>query len=208
MAELSRLRVVPVREVWRHEAHDFTQWMLDNADVLADVLGMDLELEAAEHPVGGFSLDLIGREVATGHVVIVENQLERSDHTHLGQILTYAGGTNPQTIVWCAPAFTEPHRAAIDWLNEHTDEETRFFAVEVAAVQIDDSRPAPMFKLVAQPNDWAKQVHVETTPRPYPPSSPCVDQIDGGFPRLLDHAALRHLEHLVRVRIRATGSTR
>lgn len=166
MADLSRLKVVPVREVWKHEAHDFTQWMLDNADVLADVLGMDLELEAAEHPVGGFSLDLIGREVATGHVVIVENQLERSDHTHLGQILTYAGGTNPQTIVWCAPAFTEPHRAAIDWLNEHTDEDTRFFAVEVAAVRIDDSRPAPMFKLVAQPNDWAKQVHVETTSGP------------------------------------------
>lgn len=166
MADLSRLKVIPVREVWKHEAHDFTQWMLDNADVLADVLSMDLELEAAEHPVGGFSLDLIGREVVTGHVVIVENQLERSDHTHLGQILTYAGGTNPQTIVWCAPAFTDPHRAAIDWLNEHTDEDTRFFAVEVAAVQIDDSRPAPMFRLVAQPNDWAKQVHTETSAGP------------------------------------------
>lgn len=163
MADLSRLRVVPVREVWKHEAYDFTQWMLANADVLADVLGMELELTAAEHPVGGFSLDLIGTEVGTGNVVIVENQLEQTDHGHLGQIMTYAGGTNPQTIVWCAPSFRDEHRAALDWLNEVTDENTRFFGVEVSAVRIDDSRPAPMFRLVAQPNDWAKQVHAETT---------------------------------------------
>lgn len=166
MADLSRLKVIPVRDVWKHEAHDFTQWMLDNADVLSDVLGMELELTAAEHPVGGFSLDLIGREVATDNVVIVENQLEQTDHGHLGQIMTYAGGTNPQTIVWCAPSFRDEHRAALDWLNERTDEDTRFFGVEVSAVRIDDSRPAPLFKLVAQPNDWAKQVHAETTAAP------------------------------------------
>lgn len=163
MADLSRLQVVPVREVWRHEAYDFTQWMLENADVLADVLGMELELTAAEHPVGGFSLDLIGREVGTGATVIVENQLEQTDHGHLGQIMTYAGGTDPQTIVWCAPSFRDEHRAALDWLNERTDESTRFFGVEVAAVRIDESRPAPMFRLVAQPNDWTKQVHAETS---------------------------------------------
>lgn len=166
MADLSRLRIVPVREVWKHEAYDFTQWMLQNADVLADVLGMELELTAAEHPVGGFSLDLIGREVGTGNVVIVENQLEQTDHGHLGQIMTYAGGTDPQTIVWCAPSFRDEHRAALDWLNERTDENTRFFGVEIAAVQIDESRPAPMFKLVVQPNDWAKQVHAETSAAP------------------------------------------
>ncbi|MEU0314608.1 DUF4268 domain-containing protein [Nocardioides sp. NPDC006273] len=163
---MSRLRVIPVREVWKHEAYDFTQWMLQNADVLADVLGMELELTAAEHPVGGFSLDLIGREVGTGNVVIVENQLEQTDHGHLGQIMTYAGGTDPQTIVWCAPSFRDEHRAALDWLNERTDENTRFFGVEITAVQIDDSRPAPHFKLVAQPNDWTKQVHAETSAIP------------------------------------------
>lgn len=161
MADLSRLRVVPVREVWRHEAYDFTQWMLLNADVLADVLGMELELTEAERQVGGFSLDLIGREIGTGDVVIVENQLEPTDHGHLGQLLTYAGGTDPTTIVWCAPVFRDEHRAALDWLNEHTDEGTRFFGVEVSAVQIDDSRPAPLFRVVAQPNDWTKQVHAE-----------------------------------------------
>ena len=163
---MGRLTVVPVRDVWKHEAYDFTQWMLQNADVLADVLGMELELTAAEHPVGGFSLDLIGREVGTGDVVIVENQLEQTDHGHLGQIMTYAGGTDPQTVVWCAPTFRDEHRAALDWLNERTDENTRFFGVEITAVQIDNSRPAPLFRLVAQPNEWTKQVHAETSAVP------------------------------------------
>src|SRR5689334_7361750 len=153
-ADLGRVTSVPVREVWPHEAHDFTRWMLANADVLSDVLGIDLELTHNEHRVGDFSLDLLGVDRVTGERVIVENQLEQSDHGHLGQILTYAGGTDPTTIVWCAPSFRDEHRAAIDWINERTDENTRFFAVEVAAVKIDESRPAPMFKLVAQPNDW------------------------------------------------------
>lgn len=158
---LSRLAVVSIREIWKHEAHDFTLWLLQNADVLGEALGMDLELTEAERRVGGFSLDLIGTDLATNTVVIVENQLEQTDHSHLGQLLTYAGGTDPSTIVWCAPAFREEHRAALDWLNEHTDEDTRFFGVEIAAVRIDDSRPAPLFRVVAKPNDWTKQVHTE-----------------------------------------------
>ncbi len=158
---LSRLRRVPIREVWKHEAHDFTKWLLDNADVLSDLLGMDLELTEAERKVGGFSLDLIGRDLSTGGVVIVENQLETTDHGHLGQLLTYAGGTDPSTIVWCSPSFRDEHRAALDWLNEHTGEGIRFFGVEVSAVTIDGSQPAPLFRLVAQPNDWTKQVHTE-----------------------------------------------
>lgn len=160
---LGRLQPVPPREVWPNEAVHFTPWMLANADVLGDVLGMDLELEVAEHPVGGFSLDLMGRDVSTGRVVIVENQLETSDHTHLGQILTYAGGTDPTTIVWVAAAFRPEHRSALDWLNARTDENTRFFGVEVGVVRIGQSEPAPAFKLVAQPNDWEKTVRAATT---------------------------------------------
>ncbi|MEE9963608.1 MAG: DUF4268 domain-containing protein [Propionicimonas sp.] len=160
-ADLSRLRPVAVRDVWKYEDRDFTTWLLENADVLADVLGMEIELTRAEHQVGGFRLDLIGQTPGNQGVVIVENQLEQTDHSHLGQILTYAGGTSPSTIVWCAPSFRDEHRAALDWLNEHTDEDTRFFGVEVSAVQIDSSRPAPLFRLVAQPNDWAKQVHAD-----------------------------------------------
>lgn len=163
-AELGRLTVVPAREVWPHEAHDFTPWMLGNVDVLSDLLGMDLSLSVAEHPVGGFSLDLLGVDEATGRTVIVENQLEISDHTHLGQILTYAAGTDPTTIVWVTTGFRPEHRAAIDWLNERTDEDTRFFGVEIGVVRIGESMPAPAFTLVAQPNDWEKQVRRTVAP--------------------------------------------
>lgn len=155
---LGRLKIVKPRDVWAREDHDFTPWLLKNADVLSALLGMELVLEAAEHPVGGFWLDLIGRDETTGQRVIVENQLEQSDHLHLGQILTYAAGTDPTTIVWIATDFRAEHRAALDWLNERTTEETRFFGVEIEVVQIEDSIPAPAFKLVAQPNDWGKQV--------------------------------------------------
>lgn len=161
MPALSRITAVPVREVWAHEAHHFTQWLLQNSDVLSDLLGMDLAITAAEQRVGGFALDLIGSDLQTGETVIIENQLEATDHGHLGQLLTYAGGTDPSTIVWCAPSFRDEHRAALDWLNEHTEEGIRFFGVEIAAVRIEESRPAPSFRLVAQPNDWTKRVHAE-----------------------------------------------
>lgn len=162
---LGRVETVRPRDVWPHEAHDFTPWLLANVDVLASLLGMDsLVLEAAEHPVGDFSLDLIGRDEATNEKVIVENQLEISDHTHLGQILTYAAGTDPTTVVWVAAGFRDEHRLAIDWLNDRTDERTRFFAVEIQVIKIGESLPAPAFKLVAQPNDWGKQVRAAAAP--------------------------------------------
>lgn len=159
---LSRLEVVRPRDVWQHEALNFTPWLLANVDVLSDLLGMDLVLERAEHPVGDFSLDLIGYDQSTNDVVIVENQLEVSDHTHLGQILTYAAGTAPTTIVWIATGFRPEHRAAIDWLNERTDDHTRFFGVQIEVVRIGTSDPAPAFRLVAQPNDWEKTVRKTT----------------------------------------------
>jgi Domain of unknown function (DUF4268) len=159
---LGRLSTVAPRTVWPHEAHSFTPWLLSNVDVLNDLLGMDLELKVAEHPVGDFSLDLLGRDTNDDSVVIIENQLDQSDHTHLGQILTYAAGTDPKTIVWISTGFRLEHRAALDWLNEHTDPDTRFFGIEIGVVQIGDSDPAPNFKLVAQPNDWGKRVKAAT----------------------------------------------
>jgi hypothetical protein len=155
---LGKLAPVALRAVWPHEAQDFTPWLLANDDVLGEVLHMDLELRAAEHPVGEFFLDLVGVDTATGDRVIVENQLDISDHNHLGQILTYAGGTDPVNIVWVAPRFRDEHRAALDWLNNRTDEDTRFFAVEVSVVRIADSLPAPLLRLVVAPNDWGKSV--------------------------------------------------
>lgn len=160
---LGRLDVVDARDVWPSEPHDSTPWLLNNVDVLSDLLEMDLVLEEAEHAVGGFSLDLKGHDEATGETVIVENQLEVSDHIHLGQIITYAAGTDPTTIVWVTTGFRPEHRAAIDWLNQRTDENTRFFGVVIHVVRIGDSQPAPDFELVAQPNDWKKQVKKTTS---------------------------------------------
>ena len=162
MTDISRLKRVQLREVWSNEAHDFTPWLLANSDALGEALGMDLDLHEAEHTVGDFSLDLIGTDLATNETVIVENQLARSDHTHLGQILTYAGGTDPVNIVWVTESFRPEHRAALDWLNERTDERTRFFGVEISAVQIQDSAFAPLFSVVANPNEWSKEVRGAT----------------------------------------------
>ncbi len=162
MSEIGRLKKFKPREAWSHEALDFTPWLLENAHVLGEALGMELELFEAEHSVGGFSLDLIGEDLNSKEIVIIENQLEASDHSHLGQILTYAGGTNAVNVVWIAETFRSEHRAALDWLNERTDEGTRFFAVELSAVQIGDSPLAPLFTVVVEPNDWQKTVRRST----------------------------------------------
>ena len=158
MPELGRLESVDPRSVWQHEAVDFTPWLLDNADVLADALGIDLELSTAEHPVGGFSLDLIGRDLTNDCVLIVENQLSSTDHGHLGQLVTYAAGTEARTVVWVALQFREEHRQALDYLNDLAGDATRFFGVELAVVRIGGSQRAPLLRVRAQPNDWHAQV--------------------------------------------------
>jgi len=160
--QVGHLEAVDVRSVWKHEALDFTPWILNNADRLSDALGINLELRASEHPIGSFTLDIIGVDLDSGHTVIVENQLERPDHGHLGQLLTYAGGTHPKTIVWISTEFREEHRAALDWLNEQTDEEVNFFGVQISAVRIGNSQPAALFEVVARPNAWEKQVRKST----------------------------------------------
>ena len=157
--KLTRLKPVPVATVWPTEAHHFTPWLLENGDLLSEVLGMDIELESREYKVGKFSLDIIGREVATGSPVIIENQYGPTDHSHLGQILTYAGGTKPTTVVWVAEEFREEHRAALEWLNTHTDPTVRFFGVRLAAVTLAGAPSgliAPFLELVVKPNEWEK----------------------------------------------------
>jgi Domain of unknown function (DUF4268) len=159
---LGRLAYVDPREVWIHEAHDLTPWLLENADVLSETLGIDLELTAAEHPVGGFSLDLFGRDLTNDAVLIVENQLEGTNHDHLGKLLTYAAGTAASTIVWIATGFRDEHRQALDWLNENTGEDVRFFGIVMQVVEIHGPVRAPLLKLVAEPNDWQKHVRAVT----------------------------------------------
>lgn len=160
--ELGRLEPVDVRSVWQNEARDFTPWLLEHPDHLAETLGIDLDLERSEHPVGGFSLDLIGHDLTNDAVLIVENQLDVTDHSHLGQLVTYAAGTDAATIVWISTGFRQEHRQALDWLNEQTQADIRFFGIELLTVHIGESLPAPLLKVVAEPNDWQKQVRAAT----------------------------------------------
>ena len=158
MVELGSIQNVDPRTVWPNEAGDFTPWLAEHAGLLGEALGMDIEIEQREASVGAFSLDLLGREVGSDRVVIVENQLERTDHNHLGQLLAYAGGLDARIIVWVSPEVRDEHRDAIHWLNEQTTEAVAFFAVELEVWKIGESRPAPRFNVVARPSGFQRSV--------------------------------------------------
>jgi len=155
---LSRLHRVSVKEVWKPEAEDFTPWLAtdEGLRLLGETLGLELELEAVEVGVGNFSADIVASDTVDGSRVVIENQLQRTDHSHLGQVLTYAAGLHALKVVWIAERFTDEHRAALEWLNENTREDIRFFGLEIEVWRIGDSPPAPKFNIVAQPNDWTK----------------------------------------------------
>lgn len=157
---LGKLKKVALREAWNHEAHDFTKWLAEeqNLSLLGDEISFDLKLVQVEADVGDFSADILAEEQNTGRKIIIENQLEATDHNHLGQIITYASGYNAGVIVWVVKEVREEHRHAIDWLNEHTDETIEFFLVKIELWQIGDSQLAPKFDIICKPNDWAKTV--------------------------------------------------
>lgn len=158
MSVLGRLEKVDLRDIWKTEAQDFTPWLAgeDNLALLSDTLGIDLELEAVEQNVGPFRADILCKDTLSDRWVLVENQLERTDHTHLGQLMTYAAGLDAVTIVWIASRIADEHRAAMDWLNEITDTEVRFFALEVELWRIGESSAAPKFNVVSKPDDWSQ----------------------------------------------------
>lgn len=157
---LGRLEKVELREAWLSESSDFTPWLAqdENLGLLGETIGIELELEAQEKEVGPFRADILCKDTVTDSWVLIENQLERTDHSHLGQVLTYAAGLKAVTVVWIAKRFTEEHRAALDWLNEHTDEGIHLFGLEVELWKIGDSSIAPKFNVISQPNDWSRTV--------------------------------------------------
>lgn len=157
---LGKIENVDLREVWETEDKDFTPWLAEDINIiqLGDAIGIDLEVESQEENVGPFRADILARDTATGHYVLIENQLEITDHKHLGQIMTYAAGLDAFSIIWIAKNFTEEHRAAVDWLNRITDENINFFGIEIQVIRIEDSQFAPQFKVVAKPNDWTRSV--------------------------------------------------
>ena len=159
---LGRLEPVNLRVVWKDEARDFTPWLArpQNLELLADTLGLELDADTVEteKDVGPFRADILCRETGSEDWVLIENQLGPTDHAHLGQLLTYAAGLRAVTVVWIAERFIGEHRAALDRLNQITDEKFRFFGVEIRLGKIGESLPAPMFNVVSEPNDWSREV--------------------------------------------------
>jgi hypothetical protein len=157
---LGRLERVDLRDIWVSEATSFTPWLArpENMAVLAETLDMDLEVEALERAVGSFRADILCKDLGTDRWVLIENQLERTDHTHLGQLLTYASGLEAVTIVWIAARFTEEHRSTLDWLNKITNDSFRFFGLEVELWRIGASPAAPKFNIISKPNEWSHSV--------------------------------------------------
>ena len=149
-----------IRKFWKDEARDFTPWLAreENIGLLGETIGLELEVEAQEKNVGSFRADILCKDTVTDNWIVIENQLEPTDHTHLGQLLTYAAGLDAVTVVWIAERFTDEHRAALDWLNEITAEEFSFFGLEIELWRIGDSPMAPKFNVVSHPNNWQKTV--------------------------------------------------
>jgi hypothetical protein len=156
--QFSKLTELPLRDAWGHEAHDFTPWLATNIEHLSEAIGIPLELTGTEIAVDAFSADILARNSDDDSVVLIENQLEMTDHTHLGQIMTYLAGLDAETVIWIAPKFREPHLSAIHWLNENTADGFSFIAVKARVVRIGDSPFAPIFEVVAKPDDWSRQL--------------------------------------------------
>lgn len=156
---LSKIEQVDLREAWSMEP-EFTRWLSEeeNLAALGEELGLDLSLIQTEANVGDFNVDILAEETGTGVKVIIENQLETTDHDHLGKLVTYASGHGAGYIIWIFKEVREEHRQAIDWLNEHTNDDVNFFAVKLELWRIAGSTPAPKFDVLSRPNEWAKTV--------------------------------------------------
>lgn len=158
--QLGKLQKVEIRKVWAKEDSHFTPWLAqeENIALLSEELNIEIEILGQEEYVGPFRADILGKDIATDRYIIIENQFGKTDHSHLGQIITYASGLSATTIIWISEKFTEEHRSALDWLNNITDETVEFFGIEIEIYKIGESAPAPMFNIVSKPNNWSKTV--------------------------------------------------
>ena len=158
--KLGKLEEVDIRKVWPHEQYDFSKWLAteENIKELGDALNLSLTDVETETFVGNYRCDILCKDEITGKMVLIENQLEPTNHDHLGKIITYASGLDAAVVVWIVASARDEHASAIEWLNKHTDDEISFFLMEVHAYKIGDSDPAPQFKIIEQPNDFVKIV--------------------------------------------------
>lgn len=155
--ELGKLYKTEPRQIWKTEP-EFTEWLSKHVDLLSKELGLELDVMELEAPIGDFSADILAKDLISGKYVIIENQLEQTNHEHLGKILTYAAGKDANIIVWISPKFREEHQSALNWLNEKTIEDVSIFGIEIELLKIDESKPAPQFKIVSRPDIWEKSI--------------------------------------------------
>ena len=156
--KLGKLEEVDIRELWKHEQYDFSEWLSkeENIEILSDEIGLTLTEINKEVFVGSYRCDLVAKDETTGIKVIIENQLEATNHDHLGKIITYASGLDANVVIWIVKEAREEHRSAIEWLNNKTTKDISFFLMEIRAYKIGDSLPAPKFVIVEKPNDFVK----------------------------------------------------
>lgn len=164
MANIGKLTEVDVRELWKHEQYDFSNWLAkeENLEYLNDIIGLTLTDVDKEVYVGPYRCDIVAKDETSGITVIVENQLEGTNHDHLGKIITYASGLNAKVMIWIVKEAKEEHRAAIEWLNNNTNNDVNFFLIEIHAYKIGNSDPAPKFEVVEKPNDFVKRSKVKS----------------------------------------------
>lgn len=158
--KLGKFKEIDIRDVWAHEQYDFSNWLADeeNLKELGDTIGLSLIDPETEKFVGNYRCDIICKDELTDKTVLIENQLEPTNHDHLGKIITYASGLDATVVIWIVSHAREEHSSAIEWLNKHTDDNLSFFLIEVHTYKIGDSTPAPMFKIIEQPNDFVKSI--------------------------------------------------
>lgn len=163
--KLGRLEEVDVRKLWSHEQYDFSNWLAkeENIELLNEALGLTLVDIEKEVYVGSYRCDLVASDETTGQKIIIENQLEQSNHDHLGKVITYASGLDAKVIVWIVKDAREEHRSAVEWLNNNTNKEINFFLIEIHAYKIGDSLYAPKFEIVEKPNDFIKTGKIQAS---------------------------------------------
>lgn len=188
MIEFGAIKPVDIREVWPNEATHFTPWLVDNIERLGEALGMEIEVQESEADVGDFSLDVLAKDLGTGRIIVIENQLTETNHDHLGKLLTYAGGFEAGVLIWISNGFRDEHRKALEWLNEQTGPDVDCFGVVVEVIRIDNSKPAYSFRPVVFPNQWQKDRRGGRRGLP----SPKAEAYRGYFQGLIDDLRTKH----------------
>ncbi|MBO6536816.1 MAG: DUF4268 domain-containing protein [Balneolaceae bacterium] len=154
---LGEIKKVQLRKIWKNEAYDFTPWLAENLEQIGEAIGLELELDSKEVSVGPFSADILAKDTGSDKFVVIENQLEKTNHDHLGKCITYASVLDASAVIWIASKFTDQHKKALDWLNDHTSDEIGFYGIKVELWQIDESQPAVRFNVVSEPNTAVRQ---------------------------------------------------